>query len=169
MNKFLLIFSCFLLTCNMCFSQNEFTEKSRKAKQSDLIGTWQMYYQSVSPLFLDKSLFFATYQIFEFCEDGCFKNFASKKKPKLEKINSLLQSIPRSTVYSFSGEGLLVIERSRKDFDNIIVSIAVDDFQNALRYMAPLLKKGDLIVSYRDLDKNMYMQRYLRRLNLSSN
>ena len=169
MKKFLLIFSCFLLACNVSLAENELAEKSRKAKQSDLIGTWKMIYQTVSPLFRDKSLFFANHQIFEFSEDGYVKNIASNKKLERKEISSLLQRMPKSTVYGLVDGGLLIIERSKKDLDNIVISIAVDDFKKSLRFMAPLLRKGDMIVCYLDRKKNLYMQRYLRRLNRSSN
>ena len=130
-----------------------------------MIGNWQMIYQTVSPLFKDKSLFFANYQIFQFFEDGYVKNVASKKRLQREDISSLLERLPKSTAYSFVDDGQLIIERSNKNFDNMVVSIAVDDLEKALRSGAPLLKKGDLVVSYFDGNKNLYMQRYLRRLD----
>jgi len=169
MKKILLIFTCFLLACNVCKAENEFTEKARKARPSDLIGTWKMIYQTVSPLFKDKSLFFANYQIFEFSSDGYVKNISSNRKLERKKIVSLLKSMPKSSVYGFVNEGMLIIEHSKKDLDNLVIYIAEDDFKKSLRSMAPLLRKGDLIVSYLDRNKNLYMQRYLRRLDLGSN
>ena len=164
-----IVFWFLLFFCNVCFAESELTEKSRKATQSDLIGRWMMIYQTVSPLFMDKSLFFAEYQIFEFSEDGFVKNLESKKRHKNEEISYLLENMPKSSVYGFIEEGVLIIERSKKDFDNIAVSIAIEDFKKELRSAAPLLRKGDLIVSYRDRKKNLYMQRYLRALPLGSN
>ncbi|MFH1093638.1 MAG: hypothetical protein V1739_05745 [Candidatus Omnitrophota bacterium] len=168
MKKIILIFSCFLLAGNICLAQNELTEKTRKAKQSDMTGTWMMIYQTVSPLFIDKSLFFASYQIFDFSENGYVKNIASNNKLEKKKINSLFQRMPQGTVYGFMDEGLLIIERSKKDSDNIAIFIAVADFKKNLRSGAPLLKKGDLIFSYLDDKKNLFMQRYLRRMDLRS-
>ncbi len=168
MKKILLIFICFLFACNVCKAEDELSEKSRKAKQSDLVGTWKMIYQTVSPLFRDKSLFFADYQIFEFSADGYVKNIASKKKLERKKIISLLQRMPKSTVYGFADKGVLIVERSKKDLDNIVILIVEDDFKKSLRFMAPLLKTGDLVLSYLDRNENLYMQRYLRRLDLDS-
>ncbi len=168
MKKIFIVFTFFLLVCNICFAQDELAAKSRKARKSDLIGTWQMIYQTVSPLFKDKSDFFADYQVFEFFEDGYVKNIASKKRIERQKISFLLQRMPKSNVYYFTGDGLILMQRNQKDFDNIAISIAEDDFKKPLRSMAPLLKAGDLIVSYLDSKKIMYMQRYLRRLDLNS-
>lgn len=166
--KIFMIF-IWLLICNICYAQTELADKSKEAKQSDLIGCWRMTYQTVSPLFNDKSLFFADYQIFQFFEDGFVKNIASKKRLKTEEISRLLQKSPKLITYEFIGKGLLIIERSKNNFDDIAISITVYDFNKKLRSTAPLLKRGDLIVSYRDREQNLYMQRYLRRLDLSLN
>ena len=166
MKKVILFCILFLCACNVCNAQSELDEKSRKAKQSDMIGTWTMTYQTVSPLFRDNSLFFANYQIFQFSEDGYVKNIASNKRQETGKINFLLQKIPQGSIYSFVGEGRVIIKRSKKDVDNILVSIAVDDFKKILRSRAPLLNKGEIIVSYLDPKDNLYMQRYLSRIDL---
>lgn len=159
-----LIISCFFLACNVCAAENELAGKSREANKTDLTGTWMMYYQTVSPLFRDNSLFFADYQIFQFWEDGYVKNIASRERLEPEKIVALLQMMPKNTAYGFVNEGVLIIERPEGDIDNIQISIAVADFNKKLRYYAPLIEKGDLIVSYFDNKKNLYMQRYLRRV-----
>ncbi|MCK4994035.1 MAG: hypothetical protein KAS13_03175 [Candidatus Omnitrophica bacterium] len=167
--KIFLALSCWLLICNVCNAQNELLAKSRVAKQRDIIGTWKMTYQTVSPLFKDKSLFFANHQIFQFFEDGYVKNISSKKRLAPEKVSHLLQSMPKSNMYGVVDNGMLIIERSKHDLDVIAISIAIDDFKKALRSAASVLKKGDLIVSYRDPNQNLYMQRYLRRLTINPN
>ena len=167
--KIILIIICLLLLNTFCFADSELADKTRKAKKSDLIGTWVMVYQTVSPLFMNDSLFFADFQILRFSGDDHVKNIASKKRLKRGEVDFLLERMPKNTVYGFIEAGLLVVERSKEDFDNLVVSITEKDFTKPLRFRAPLLKKGDLIVSYLDGKKNLYMQRYFRRYDLGSN
>ena len=79
-----------------------------------------------------------------------------------------LETMPRKTTYSFVSDGLLVINRSENDFDNIMISVITEDMTEPLRTGAPLLETGDLLLSYLDPDKKAYMQRYLRRVDLDT-
>ena len=160
----LLIVLCFV---NISFAQNELVIKSSKANINDILGTWEMFYQIVDPQIKTDSLYFADYQLFKFFEDGYVKNFTSTKKIEYKNDKIYLESAPKKTTFSFVAEGLLIIERSRQDFDNIAISIIAEDLEYPLRKDAPLLKKGDLILSYiiiKGQERRVYMQRYLRLL-----
>ena len=158
---------CFLFIANVCLGQSELKNKTREAEKSDLIGIWKMTYQTVSPLFRDKSLFYADYQIFKFSEDDYVKNIALRKRIDPDKILSRLRRLPDKSIFFFSEPGLVTIKHSKADFEYIFVAIAENDFENRLRQRAPLLKKGDLIASYIDSKRNMYMQRYLSRVDFN--
>lgn len=152
--------------CSFGLCEVELEQKSKLATVSDVIGTWEMTYQVVGPSVKSDSMFFADYQVFKFFDDGYVKNLTATEQLDAEDIKMYLETIPRKTAYSFVADGLLEINRSQNDFDNIMISVITEDMMELLRDGAPLLKKGDLILSYLDPDKKLYMQRYLRRINL---
>jgi len=169
MMKTILLFAALTVSlCGVGWGQveNELAQKSKPATADNVVGTWKMAYQVVRPSVKTDSLFFAGFQIFEFFKDGYVKNLAASKDLDIEKTKMYLEAMPRKTTYSFAADGLLVINRSLNDFDNIMISVITDDITEPLRKGAPLLKKGDLILSYLDPDKKPYMQRYLRKISL---
>lgn len=161
------LFVVFVLACfqGAVYGQTEveLQQKSVLAKASDVIGVWEMYYQVVRPSVKNESLFFSDYQFFKFFEDGYVVNIASTKKLDTKDVNMYINTMPKKTTYRFIADGLLEINRSQRDFDSIMISIITADMTAFLREGAPLLKKGDLILSYLDPDKKLYMQRYLRK------
>lgn len=164
--KFLqLIFLLFVLS-NICFAKSILDEKSQKANKNDIIGAWQMVYQTISPIFYDDSLSLAGFQVYEFLENGTFKNISSRKSLKDVEVVSFLQRIPNTEKYKFIDNGLLVLENSRRDFKYIQVELVIENYSNKQRPAAPILKKGDLIFSYMDRKRNVYMQRYFRKIKL---
>jgi hypothetical protein len=154
------------LFCSFACAQTDITQKSKKANKNSVLGLWRMTYQIVNPKIKNSSLFFAEYQVFNFDNDGYVKNVASKDKISAKDIKIFIETMPKKSTYSFIDDGLLVIKRSEKDADNIVISIITQDMQNPVRQGAPLMKKGDLILSYLDLNKQLYMQRFLRKLEL---
>ena len=147
-------------------SQSDLEHRARKANKKDVLGTWRMTYQTVRPGMNTDSLFFADYQILQFSEDDYVKNLASIKRPDPEDVKMLLSAMPKTTTFSFVADGLLIVERSPQDISNIVISIITEDMGQPLRKGAPLLKKGELILSYLDPAKQLYMQRYFERINL---
>jgi hypothetical protein len=125
-----------------------------------------MTYQTVRPSIKNNSLFFADYQVFCFLNNGFAKNVASTAQLNSQDVKMYLQTMPEKTTYSFVADGLLIIERSQQDFDNIVISIITDNITEKLQADAPLLEKGDLILTYLDPNKKPYMQRYLRKIDL---
>lgn len=146
------------------YAQHELGYKSRKANKADVIGSWEMTHQLVRPGMNTNSLFFANFQILQFSEDGYVKNYASTKRSDSETVEMYLSTMPKQSTFSFVADGLLVIERSPQDFSNIAISIITENMDEPLRKNSPLLKKGDLILSYLDPRKQLYMQRYFRKI-----
>lgn len=156
----------FFLFCPVVHAEHELSHTSRKANQSDIIGLWKMSYQIINPKMTNNSLFFANFQVFDFDENNFVKNIASKKNLKDIEISQYFESMSKTVEYSFTDDGLLEIKRSKRDFDNIVISIITTDMKTALRDGAPLMKKGDLIMTYLDQHKQLYMQRFLSRMTL---
>lgn len=163
--KILMCFFCVFLFSAVCFARNEVAEKFKAANKNNILGTWKMIYQTVSPLFRDNSLFYADFQIFEFSQDGYFKNLSSKKVIDPEKAKRILERMPKGTTYSFINEGVVNIKRSEGDFYRVMISIAQEDLDEPIRQNAPLIEKGQLVASYVDANNNMYMQRYFTRID----
>lgn len=165
---FLLTLSLLVFLCSFGGGQVELElrQKSKLAAVSDVLGTWEMAYQVVRPSVKNDSLFFADYQFFRFFDNGYVLNLAMTKQLDNEDVRMYLETMPRGTTYSFVADGLLVINRSQNDFDNIMISVITEDMTEPLRSGTPLLKKGNLILSYLDADKKAYMQRYLKKVKL---
>jgi len=166
--KSLLCFLSAFLFCGVCFAQDRSSDKFKIATGEDILGIWRMTYQTVSPLFKDKSSFYQNFQIIEFSRDGYFKNIPSKKFINEDRVKGLLKEIPKSTTYSFINNGVVLIQGSRNNFMKIMISIANEDLDEPIRQKAPLIKKGELVVSYVDANNNMYMQRYFKRIDLKA-
>ena len=149
-----------------CFAQTGSIQELRRANAKDVAGSWQMLYQRVDPAIKTGSLFFADFQVFQFLNNGYFKNIASTGSPEKAAVKIYLETMPQKTTYTFVADGLLVIDRSENDFDNIAISIAVLDMGRPLLPEAPLLKKGDLLLTYLDPQKKPYLHRYFRTIKL---
>ena len=126
-----------------------------------------MTYQVVSPKVQDDSLFFAEHQVWSFSADGSVRNIASTKPQRISEIMALFKTMPQQTTFQFAKDGVLFIQRSQADRDVIIVSFVTEDLSAALRAGAPLLKKGELILSYLGAAQQPSMQRYLTPLAAS--
>ena len=162
---FLCMLYCFIslaFLANTALADNALKEKSRPAETKDVIGVWEMYYQTHKDVSARNTLFFAPHQRFEFHEDGYVKNLASTK-PFDPIILATLSKAPKSTRFNFVKPGVLTITRSVNDGDRIIVSVIIKDMESSLTPGAPLLKSGDLILSYLTPQKQLYMQRYFKR------
>ncbi len=149
-----------------CQAKHELEYKSKKANKEDVLGAWEMTYQLVRPGLDTDSLFFADNQILKFAADGYVKNITSTKTITKEVAKVYLETMPKRTTFLFAGDGLLIIERSKEDLDNIVISIITKDMKKPLRDGAPVLKKGELLLSYIDSNKKLYMQRFFRRIEL---
>ncbi len=160
--SFIFITLC-IIQITFCRAETELVEKSRKANIQDIIGRWEMTYQVVRPTIMNDSLFFAKFQLFDISNDGFVKNLTSKNILNEEVIQNLFENMPVKTRYLFSADGFLNISRSDRDVDSIVISIIEKNLLTPLRKDAPILKKGNLILSYLDPDQKLYMQRYLRR------
>jgi len=143
---------------------DEFRDKSVRAGKNAVVGTWRMIYQTVRPDIRADSLFFAPYQIYRFDENGSVGNVASDKEISPEKALSMLEKTPAKTRYVFVSEGLMLIRRSARDADLIAVYVMIRDMDVPVRRNAPVLKKGDLVFSYLDPRKRLYMQRFFRKV-----
>lgn len=154
--------------CNSALAQiaDELTQKSRLASANDMVGTWEMTWQTVRPSIKTDSLFFADYQILKFSEDGYVKNITSTKPFDMGQIKMYLELMPKKTTYSFISDGLLVINRSKYDSDNIMILLITEDITQSYSDKAPLLKKGNLVLHYFDPNKQLYMLRYFKKINL---
>lgn len=144
----------------------ELRQKSVPAKASDVIGEWDMCYQTVHPSLkaqAEWSPFFADNQFFRFFEDGHVSNITSTPKLDPKEMQMMIDAMPKNTTYKFIADGVLEINRSPIDHDNIMISVITADMAIPMQEGAPLLKKGDLILSYLDPNKQLYMQRYLRK------
>jgi len=53
---------------------------------------------------------------------------------------------------------------TQNDFDNIVAYIVTEDMDKPMRDGAPVLKKGDMVFSYLDPRRKLYMQRFLRKI-----
>lgn len=146
------------------YGQSELEQKSRPATAGDVAGEWEMFYQKKGGLIPDNNPFIAPYQRFDFSEDGFIKNIALYK-PFDEMALTIWRMAPKSSKYKFPKPGVLLIERSPKDGDLIIISIITEDMDISLRPDAPKLEKGDLALSYLTPDNKVYLQRYLKKIN----
>lgn len=145
----------------------ELAAKSRPAKQADLLGEWQLFYQMVSPTVSHDSLFFAEHQVWSFSADGVVKNVASTKPFDEAELPILLRFMPQSVHFKLERDGVLTIERSPTGRDLIVISVMTSDTQTPLRPDAPLLKQSDLLLSYMTPQREPYMQRFLRRIKVT--
>lgn len=173
MKKIWVLFLCALVFSSNVFAQSNVTEelgnKSALAKQSDLLGQWEMIYQTVDPQIKNESPFFYDDQTWIFFEDGYVKNVASNKLMSEDDRALYFNTMPKTTKFSFLKDGLLEIVRNPKDVDIIYISIVTSNMEQSLRPGAPLLERGDLVLSYmHPSKKSSYMQRFLRRTEISS-
>jgi len=143
---------------------DEFMRKSEKATQNDIVGTWRVAYQIVRPDIKTGSLFFAKFQLFRFEKSGKVANMATNDEIGEEEALSEMKKMAGKAKYTFVADGLLVIERSKNDFDNIVAYIVTEDMDKPMRDGAPVLKKGDMVFSYLDPRRKLYMQRFLRKI-----
>lgn len=165
MKKIVAFSALFLMVTAMMVSANqEFRQKAKFAQKEDILGTWQMVYQVIQPEYRSDSLFFSNYQMWEFSDDGFVKNIASTKPQKLAETLSAFTTMPKKTAFSFTKKGYMVIKRSYKDTDTIIISLMNQDMAKSIRPNAPVLEEGDLILSYLGPENRVYMQRFLRRV-----
>lgn len=168
-NKSLLILSALLglwvLSTNAGIEE-EMAKKSKKATRADVLGTWEMIHQDMRPGLNTNSMFFAQHQILQFREDDFASHITSNKPLEPGTVKALLETMPRKTTYKFVADGYLVIIRSEKDGDNIMAAVITDDVTLPLRKDAPLLKKDTLLFSYLDQNRQLYMQRYFRKIDL---
>jgi len=148
---------------SVVYAQNELAQSSKKANKNDVLGRWVMFYQILSPPIKNDSPFFSAFQIFDFLDDNFLKTVTSTKALTDEEINVYLEKMPKRVRFTFMADGLLVIARSKRDIDNIVISIITKNMQSPLRAGEPMLQKGDLILTYLTPDKKPYMQRFLRR------
>lgn len=160
------VFLILLLCCNIGHAQNKIAEQDKKANQSDIVGTWKMNYQMVNQRLADKSLFFADFQVFDFSIDNFFRNISARNDIPLKEIKNQFKTMPKTIGYRFIEPGILELIISEKVTDTIVISVITNDMKSAVRLKAPIMKKGDLIVSYLDANKQVYMQRFLTRLKL---
>jgi len=132
----------------------------------DLTGTWEMFYQKVRPMRGDDAPLPTGHQYFEFSENGRVKNIVSLDPLTPEEIKVQLKKEPGKTRYAIEGGGVINIIRSGEDRDNIMISVVMKDLDEPLGEGAPLLKKGDLVLTYRDFLKRPYMRRYFRKVTM---
>ena len=162
--KWLTVLAAFVVSVSStAFSQDELQRKSRPAVQDDVIGTWEMIYQKHGGLVSSASLFVAPYQRIQFLADGYVKHVTSNRPLSAADL-SLWKVAPKSSKYTFPKPGVLSVVRSPTDRDVIVISFITAHFERPLRPDAPILKKGDLLVSYLDPKNQLYLQRYLRRV-----
>jgi hypothetical protein len=166
MFKFSGIFLILLLCYNIVYAQDMTAAQDKKANKSDIVGMWKMNYQMVNQQAADKSLFFADFQIFDFSDDGFFRNISSYSDMSVKEIQNQFKAMPKTVKYSFVEPGILELKMSEKAADTIIISVITKDMKSAVRLKAPIMKKGDLIFSYLDVNKQLYLQRFLTRLKL---
>jgi len=159
---FFLIFC--LLICYPLYAQVPSSDNYRKAEQSDIIGIWKMSFQMAYPQATSKSLFFADFQVFEFSLDNMVKNISSPTDLPMKQIRDQLADMEKRVQYAFIEPGIIEIKRSNKITNSIIISVITKDMQSPVRLKAPVMKKGDLILSYIDGNKQMFMQRFLTKL-----
>ena len=132
----------------------------------DLIGTWEMYYQMVRPMQRDDAPLPTGSQYFEFSESGQVKNVISLKPLTPEEIKVRMKKEPGGTRYTIEGGGIVNVIRSSEDRDNIMISVVRKDLDEPMSEGTPLLKKGDLVLTYRDSLKRPYMRRYFRKVTI---
>lgn len=71
--------------------------------------------------------------------------------------------MPKQTTFSFLKEGVLEVKRLPQDQDFMIISKMIEDMTGSLEPGAPVLKKGQLILSYLTPSNKLYMHRYLEK------
>lgn len=143
--------------------ETELKKKSAPASPLDVIGQWEMIWQKNGGMIKDSDPYVFSHQRFEFFSDGYYKNIASDK-PLDAAALVVWKAAPKTTKYGFLSPGLLLLTGAGGDKTVIVATVVLDDFVTGLKPDAPLLKQGDLLLSYLTPDKKVYLQRYLRRV-----
>ena len=143
---------------------DEIIRKTKPANLVDVIGKWEMFFQKNGNRIPNDDDFVVPYQRFHFFPDGYFTTLALRE-PFYADALAIWELAPKSSMYKFSDHGVLLIKGSSGDISSIMVSIVIEDFQKSLKVDTPKLKKGDLLFSYIRSNKEVYLIRYLRKID----
>jgi hypothetical protein len=135
----------------------------------DILGTWDMVYQSTRPDINTNNLFFAKNQILDFTDDGYVRNIATKladksKSNETKMAIAILSSSPKRTTFQLIRPGVLMIKRSPSDYDLIEVKMMKESssFEGVPKDFP--IKDGDLLFQYQDSSSKIYMTRFFRKI-----
>ncbi len=167
----LLLFTCAitLLAGTSSLAQlatDTFAQNTRPAIRDDLVGTWEMTFQRFSHPVEDDPQLTARYQVFDFQDNGVFKNITATRRVSQEDRALFLNIMPANTHWEMPQDGLLVIRHSELDAEGVQVFRVVQGFQDKLFSGSPPLKTGDLVLIYQDEQGIPYLRRYLRFIPL---
>lgn len=144
--------------------QNELEKKSRPASSADIVGVWEMLYQKYGSHFSADDPFVIPYQRFNFLADGHLKSIGSNAPFDDEKtLRIIWEAAPVSTTYEILEPGVVIIGDSIGKY-TAVISLITDDLIELQWPDAPKLKKGDLAVAYVNPEKQVYLQRHLRKV-----
>lgn len=152
------------IICALCPSflgaQIRLKEHLRGVETADLVGVWRMVHQEVRPGMGD-SAFFSPHQVMHFRADGKMLTVTASSPLPDATIQELLATMPPATQFELSEPGKLLVRRSEKDRDRILASIVIQDMAEPLKPGIPVLKEGQIVLSYFDPQSQVYLQRFL--------
>lgn len=157
------LWGCGLLHAQM--DKDELALNSRPASREEIAGIWEMTFQRFSKPVENDPEATARYQIFAFLEDGVFKNITATRRVSDEDRALFLDIMPANTRWEVPEAGLLVIRRSELDADGVEARRVTQDFQDELLSGSPPLKRGDLVLIYKDKQGIPYLRRYLQPIH----
>ncbi len=147
-------------------ANNVFAANTRPAIYEDMPGVWEMTFQRFSRPPANDPQLTARYQIFSFQDNGFMKNITATRRVTDEDRALFLDIMPEDTRWEMPQDGLLVIRHSELDADGVQVFRVVDGFEDKILSGSPPLKRGDLVLIYKDKEGVPYLRRYLRLIPL---
>ncbi len=147
--------------------KEEMSQKSSFPSAKDLVGTWQMYYQSVDAKLKDESSFFYNQQTWVFLKEGYVKTMSVKTKANDDEMVAFFNAARKTTRYSVDKNGVVTLKQAEGEDLIFEVRVITGDMKNKLRRSSPQLKKEDLLFLYTKASSDgPYLQRFVRRIEL---
>jgi hypothetical protein len=144
----------------------EAQQKTRPALQEDVLGEWEMIWQLNSGTIPDDDPFVSPYLKIYFDDNNHFVTLGSNKPFDDVAVTTWKFALenPGATTYEFVKPGVARIKSSDPPY-YIVISAVTEDLSDRLRSDAPLLKKNDLMLSYPRPGNEIYLVRYIRRID----
>jgi len=132
--------------------------------KEDLIGVWGQIDFITDRKFQDNDSFFAKYQRFHFFEDGFVKQMGTTYPFNEDEMSAIIfETYPKTLKFEFvNNDGLFKIITPNNPQPQTILGVYFTESQIIDSQLT--VQKGDLMFSYLDPKGDIYLQRFLRRV-----